>query len=284
MDKIRLLIVDDSTLSQRMISECVDKERVEICGSAKTGTEGLELYRSLQPDVVTMDLTLPDMDGLACSREIFMANSKAKIIMLSAIKDEILVARGSAIGIRSFLQKPVKKEPLMTEILRVCTDNEDNADWQEKYLDFFIDAFRINFQEMAGLGCEIEVLTKEGTRYNSHGIAVIIGITGNRHGRVIMDCAEETARRFMEIVLKTQDVAENEILNGMAEFTNIISGHGVSRINNGFKGAEFRLTPPSILFGDALSIYNPNLNSVLLKAATEIGSFEISVGFAGGDQ
>ena len=57
LEKIRLLIVDDSPLSQRMIRESVDPEKIDVCGAALTGGEGVELYRSLRPDVVTMDLT-----------------------------------------------------------------------------------------------------------------------------------------------------------------------------------------------------------------------------------
>ena len=71
---------------------------------------------------------------MACSREILTFDAKAKIVMLSAIKDEILVARGSSIGVKAFLQKPVKKQPLMTEILNVCSQEQIIAEWQDRYL------------------------------------------------------------------------------------------------------------------------------------------------------
>ncbi|HWR40873.1 MAG TPA: response regulator [Patescibacteria group bacterium] len=283
LGKIRLLIVDDSPLSQRMIREALDPEWVEVCGTALTGGEGIELYRSLHPDVVTMDLTLPDIDGLACSREIILQDAGAKIVMLSAIKDEILVARGTSVGVRAFLQKPVKKEPLMMAIMRVCSQTDTVAEWQSQYLQFFLEAFQSNFKEMAHASCTIESGLESGAHYTSQGIAIIVGITGHRHGRVILACDKETATRFMQRVFKSEDISQNEVLNGLAEFANIVAGHGVSQINNEYRGMEFRLTPPSILFGTALSIYNPNLNSVLIRAESELGVIEMSVGFAGGE-
>ena len=278
-----MLIIDDSPLSHRLIQQALESERIEVCGAALTGVEGVELYRSLKPDVVTMDLTLPDIDGLACSREIIAADAGAKIVMLSAIKDEILVARGTAVGVKAFLQKPIKKEPLVTEILRVCSQEEVTTEWQSQYLQLFQNALAANFQEMANMECRIGHGADNGAHYTSRGVAVIIGITGQCHGRVIVDCDEETATRFMQRVFKSEKISQNEVLNGLAEFANIVAGHGVSQINNEYRGMEFRLTPPSILFGKALSIYNPNLNSALLKLESELGIIEMSVGFAGGE-
>ena len=111
-------------------------------------------------------------------------------------------------------------------------------------MNFFLDAFQANFLEMTGVPCVVHTVAGSAAHYTSHGIAVIIGVTGQCHGRVIVDCAEETATRFMQKVFKSEDVSQNEVLNGLAEFANIVAGHGVSQINDKYKGLEFRLTPP----------------------------------------
>ena len=67
MNPLRVLVVDDSPFSQKIMTGLLKKNGFDVCGYADTGGQGLEQYRELRPDVVTMDMTLPDMDGLECS-------------------------------------------------------------------------------------------------------------------------------------------------------------------------------------------------------------------------
>lgn len=117
MSKIRILIVDDSPFIHKAITKAVNTtEEYEICGIAKNGKEGVELYTTLKPDLVTMDITMPIMNGLEASKTIITQDPSAKIVMLSAMGDEELMATAQEIGIKSFIQKPFKNDGFITSI------------------------------------------------------------------------------------------------------------------------------------------------------------------------
>ncbi|WP_378951723.1 response regulator [Pelosinus sp. sgz500959] len=285
MDKIRVLVVDDSPFSQKIIENALANSNYEICGFAGTGSEGIEKYRTCNPDLVTMDLTLPDMDGLVCSREILIFDPHAKIVVVSAMKDEVIVNSGTAIGIRGFLQKPIKADQLITKLDTVWNEEKQEEDQQTKLLKPFIKSFEKNLAEMVGISSEISILHSTGLKFVCHGLAIIIGITGTRQGRMVLDVSGESAEIFAKKILGSSSVSEDDTLNSIAEFANIVAGHSVSQINNSFKGSQFeiRITPPSVFIGQSLGIINPKMASSTVKAQTEIGEIYMNVGFVGGE-
>lgn len=285
MKKIRVLVVDDSPFSQKMIERALINSDYEVCAFAGTGGEGIEKYRTYRPDVVTMDLTLPDMDGMACCREIVLCDPHARIVVLSAMKDEGIINSGTAIGVRNFLQKPVKSEQLIAALDHALHENKQAEDYQEQLLTYFIHAYQTNLTEMAGLDSEIKVTQSTGIKVICHGLAIIIGITGSRQGRFILDLSAEAAEAFTAKILDSRAVSEEDILNSIAEFANIIAGHSVSHINNKCKDNEFeiRITPPSVFIGESLAIINPRMASSTVEAQTEIGAIYMNVGFVGGE-
>ena len=123
MSNTRVLIVDDSPFIHKAITRALSSGGYEVCGVGNNGREGVDLYVKLKPDVVTMDITMPIMDGLDASREIMKNFPQAKIIMLSAMGDEELMKSAKEIGIRVFLQKPFKNPELLDAISRVLGAN-----------------------------------------------------------------------------------------------------------------------------------------------------------------
>ena len=119
MSKIRVLIVDDSPFIHKAISRALAAGDFEVCGIGSNGKEGAELYAKLKPDLVTMDITMPIMDGLDSARLIVKSDPAAKIVMLSAMGDEELMKSAKDIGIRVFLQKPFKSDEMMKAIAQV---------------------------------------------------------------------------------------------------------------------------------------------------------------------
>lgn len=283
MDKIRVLVVDDSPFSQKVIAGALDVPGFEICGMADTGRDGIEKYRLLQPDAVTMDVTMPDMDGLTCSREILAQWPEARIILVSSMKDETLIAQGRAIGVVSFLQKPVKSAQLATAIRQACLRQTEDDAFSDRYAELFRSALEDNLQDIVP-DCTVSLANEAGWAFTSQGLAVVMGITGKRQGRIILDMSAATAAAFTEMMLGKPPANEEEIHYSVAEFANIVNGHGISYINNQFASMDLRLTPPGIIFGSEISIVNPKLQSTVIYADTSVGRIALSVGFAGGKQ
>ena len=103
-----VLIVDDSVITRDMVQKMLEKSGCTVCGIAKDGKEGVEMYESLKPDIVLMDINMPIMDGLEATKRIKEINPYAKIIMLSAISgDDEIVKTLEQIGVAAILKKPI---------------------------------------------------------------------------------------------------------------------------------------------------------------------------------
>lgn len=121
MSKVRVLVVDDSPFIHKAITRALSGDEYEICGFAKNGREGVEMHSSTNPDIVTMDVTMPVLDGLGAAREILAEKPDARIIMLSAMGDEEILSEAKSLGIRDFLQKPFKSPELVSAIQKLMS-------------------------------------------------------------------------------------------------------------------------------------------------------------------
>lgn len=119
---IRVMAVDDSPITRKMIKRALEPEGFEIIGEAGNGKDAVELYHKIKPDVITMDVTMPIMDGLQAAQVIKEQNPAQKIIMLSAMSDQDIVAEARAWGIVHFCSKPFKPEEIVEKILRVVSE------------------------------------------------------------------------------------------------------------------------------------------------------------------
>lgn len=119
---IRVMAVDDSPITRKMIKKALEPEGFEIVGEAGNGRDALELYSKIEPDVITMDVTMPIMDGLQAAQVIKKQNPAQKIIMLSAMSDNDIVAEAKGWGIVHFCAKPFKPEEIVEKILWVISE------------------------------------------------------------------------------------------------------------------------------------------------------------------
>lgn len=110
----RVLIVDDAMFMRAMIRDIlVNSGRYEVVGEATNGSESIERYGVLKPDLVTMDIVMPQMDGIEATREILKQNPQAKVIMCSALGQEALVIESIAAGAKDFIVKPFSAEKVL---------------------------------------------------------------------------------------------------------------------------------------------------------------------------
>src|SRR5665648_68917 len=115
----KLLIVDDAAFMRLSIRSMLLKYDLEIVGEAANGAIGVEMYKELRPDVVTMDITMPEMSGLEALKAIKAFDPQAKVIMVSAMGQEGVVKESIINGAKTFIVKPFKEEFLYQTICKV---------------------------------------------------------------------------------------------------------------------------------------------------------------------
>ncbi len=106
----RVLIVDDAAFMRMAIRNILVKHDFEVIGEAENGLVGLNKYKELKPDLVTLDITMPEMTGLDALKEIIAFDPGAKIVMVSAMGQEQMVMEAIRNGAKSFIVKPFKED------------------------------------------------------------------------------------------------------------------------------------------------------------------------------
>ncbi len=115
----RILIVDDALFMRGVLKDMLVQRGYDVVGEAANGVEAIEKYRELRPDLVTLDITMPDMTGLAALKAIKDIDSDAKVIMCSAMGQNAMVMEALRNGALDFIIKPFKVSTVM-EALRRC--------------------------------------------------------------------------------------------------------------------------------------------------------------------
>ena len=118
-ERIRVLIVDDSPFSRHLIADFLDPCWFEVVGFADGFRSALDAYRTYLPDVVTMDIVMPDMGGIEAVREICKTDPDAKILMCSAMGQQALVVEAIQAGAKDFVVKPFQPSRVLEAVQRV---------------------------------------------------------------------------------------------------------------------------------------------------------------------
>ncbi|MBX7056424.1 MAG: response regulator [Leptospirales bacterium] len=119
---MKLLIVDDSSIIRRAVQKYLDEFKLEIVGEAGDGKIAVEMFRSHSPDLVTMDITMPEMDGLAALEAMRSINPAARILIVTALRDKDTALEALQKGASGFLGKPFTAEQLRGEIARLIQE------------------------------------------------------------------------------------------------------------------------------------------------------------------
>ncbi|TES92081.1 MAG: response regulator [Candidatus Cloacimonadota bacterium] len=116
---VNILIVDDAIFMRKMIGDILRKEGYEICGEAENGIEAISKYKELHPDLVTMDIIMPDMSGIDAVQEIVNFDSNARILMVSAMGQQSLVVEAIQKGAKDYVIKPFQPSRVLEAVERV---------------------------------------------------------------------------------------------------------------------------------------------------------------------
>ncbi len=114
-----VLVCDDAIFMRTMISDILSQAGFEIVGEAESGLQAVQKYRELKPDLVTMDIVMPDMGGIEAVREICEQDPDAKILMCSAMGQQALVVEAIQAGAKDFVVKPFQPSRVLEAVQRV---------------------------------------------------------------------------------------------------------------------------------------------------------------------
>ena len=115
----KILIVDDAAFMRMMIKDILTKNGYEVVAEAANGVEAVELYKSHQPDLVTMDITMPEMDGIEAVKQIKAVNPAAKVIMCSAMGQQSIVMDAIKAGANDFIVKPFQADRVLEAVKKI---------------------------------------------------------------------------------------------------------------------------------------------------------------------
>ncbi|MDR1117346.1 MAG: response regulator [Oscillospiraceae bacterium] len=115
----KVLIVDDAAFMRISIKNMLSKNGYDVVGEAENGRVGVEKYKELSPDIVTMDITMPEMSGLDALKEIMKINPAAQVIMVSAMGQEAMVRDAIISGAKGFIVKPFKEDGIVQALKKL---------------------------------------------------------------------------------------------------------------------------------------------------------------------
>ncbi|MCI5959480.1 MAG: response regulator [Lachnospiraceae bacterium] len=114
-----ILICDDAAFMRMMIKDILTKNGYNVCGEAENGLKAVEKYNELKPDLVLMDITMPEMDGIQALKNIKAANPGAMVIMCSAMGQQAMVIESIQAGAKDFIVKPFQADRVLEAVKKV---------------------------------------------------------------------------------------------------------------------------------------------------------------------
>ena len=115
----RILITDDALFMRVTLRNILEKNGYEVAGEAANGRESIEMYQQVKPDLVTMDITMPEMDGISALKEIKKVDPNATIVMCTAMGQKQMVMEAVSAGAKDFIVKPFQPDKVLESIQKL---------------------------------------------------------------------------------------------------------------------------------------------------------------------
>jgi two-component system chemotaxis response regulator CheY len=115
----KILVVDDAAFMRMMLKDILTKGGHEVIGEAGNGIEAIDQYAKLKPDLVTMDITMPEMEGIEALKQIKQQDPSAKIVMCSAMGQQVMVVQAIQAGAKDFIVKPFQADRVLEAVKKV---------------------------------------------------------------------------------------------------------------------------------------------------------------------
>lgn len=285
---IRIMVVDDSLLIQKLVKKILEPEGFEICAFAINGKQALEMFEQYKPDIITMDINMPVMDGIEAVEQIRSKDKDIKIIIMGSVIDRNILEKANELEIRYFVEKPFEKDKLL-EAVNACIEDKNigpvQRDIKKKetssIISPFFKALEDIFSCMLSIDGKIDILEEQKDFFETGGYSAVLGFTGKINGWFMLNMSSETAWKVAErINRETYDNKSDAFIGySVQELANIICGNAVTRLNSTERNLKLRLTPPGLFRGLSMSIlvYSPEAYQGIMR--TELGDINITVSF-----
>jgi len=119
----KVLVVDDASFMRSMIRDIFGRGPFAVIGEAENGLQAVRLYQEFRPDLTTMDIVMPEMDGITALREIIREDPAAKVVMCSALGQDAIIQEALTVGARGYITKPFMPDQVL-KTLRALRDSE----------------------------------------------------------------------------------------------------------------------------------------------------------------
>lgn len=280
---LKAMIVDDSNFSMKLLTNQLTNLGFEVATTAFTVGDAISKAREFTPDLITMDITLPDGDGLECAKKILSERPDANIIIISSTKDSKLSKIASDIGAMAFLQKPISDSEFSAVLESIFNKADAQTQLFDCYGDIFANAIEKILHRAINSPIEISSSTQKPQDIKSSGVSVSIGINGINKGRMIVDTSMKTAIDISSKSYGDTDIlTDEETIDYWSDITNVIAGHAISAMNEVNDEFNLKLTPPTLFKSDDLSFVAGEIKSTAYNVNTEFGSIYVNAGFVKG--
>ena len=115
-----MLVVDDLPFMRQAVRDAIGAAGMDCVGEAANGREALKLYRGVSPDVVVLDITMPEMDGIEALDRLMKADPQARVVMCSAIDEEAMIIRAIQLGAKDFVVKPFRPSRIVNAVRKAA--------------------------------------------------------------------------------------------------------------------------------------------------------------------
>jgi two-component system chemotaxis response regulator CheY len=124
MEKLSFVVVDDAVFMRTLLKKMIEEvEEYKVVGEGANGYEAIEQAKLYKPDVMTLDITMPELDGISAVKEVLKISPNTKIIMVSAMGQQSMVIEAIKLGAKDFVVKPFEKSRVVQAIKNVLSDN-----------------------------------------------------------------------------------------------------------------------------------------------------------------
>ncbi len=120
-DVKKILIVDDAAFMRMMLKKILESNGFKVAGEAENGVAAVKMYKKCNPDIVTMDITMPEMGGIEALKAIRQYDSGANVVMVSAMGQETYVKEAIVSGAKNFIVKPFKEDHVVKTLEKILT-------------------------------------------------------------------------------------------------------------------------------------------------------------------